>query len=336
MDSNKIFSVVIPVKNGSATIENALTSLVNSTRFIKEVIVVLDHCTDNTEEIVLSFQDRLPIITLYNTGVAGPGNSRQIGLDYSTGEWVCFLDADDTFASQAFYNIKRVIDRYIDETYPLIVGSFNFVVEDNQIYRYDGVLVWMHGKFYRNNFLKENNIRFKPNLYTAEDAYFNEVLKFKMQELDQCVYLYNNVVYNWNYNNSSMTHQGDYLFDTYADYLVSYYEPLQHYLDKMFESKSEEEYIQLLESRYINIMGVIIYSYFCDQNDYNINPRVRQTMISKYLQNFHKINKQKLFQKAIIDDNFQEFNKIRQDTLASIGNFLEHESFYDWYEKLDF
>lgn len=90
-------SVVIPVFNIEAYLEQCLDSVVWQTLKEIEIICVDDGSTDRSPEILARYarQDtRVRIITQAN---AGPGAARNTGLAEATGAYLIFLDSDDWF-----------------------------------------------------------------------------------------------------------------------------------------------------------------------------------------------------------------------------------------------
>lgn len=96
-------SVVIPSYNGANSIARALDSIRDQTLLPVEVIVVDDASTDNTLEIVEHWQASFISIALriitqpinHGTAVA-----RNIGWDQARGDFVAFLDDDDSWHPQ--------------------------------------------------------------------------------------------------------------------------------------------------------------------------------------------------------------------------------------------
>ncbi len=86
--------VVVPVFNGSATIEAALRSvLAQDGDLLNKIIVVDDGSTDGSAEVVAAIgSEKIRMFRTSNNGVA---SARNLGIKQSTAEWVAFLDADD-------------------------------------------------------------------------------------------------------------------------------------------------------------------------------------------------------------------------------------------------
>ncbi|MBV8055731.1 MAG: glycosyltransferase family 2 protein [Deltaproteobacteria bacterium] len=85
-------SAIIPVFNGSATIRQAIDSVLEQSSCGLELIVVDDGSTDSTPAIVESYGARVQQIRQAN---AGPAAARNAGVRSASGEYLAFLDADD-------------------------------------------------------------------------------------------------------------------------------------------------------------------------------------------------------------------------------------------------
>ncbi|MEH2058130.1 MAG: glycosyltransferase family A protein [Nostoc sp.] len=88
------FSIIIPVYNASAYIEQSLASVFAQSYGDFEVIVVDDGSTDDTVDRVHKFSDHQSLRYVYQTN-AGPAAARNTGLQLAKGELIAFLDADD-------------------------------------------------------------------------------------------------------------------------------------------------------------------------------------------------------------------------------------------------
>ena len=94
-----MISVIMPTYNSAGFIHSAIESVLNQTLRDWELLVVNDGSSDNTEEIVKSFKD--PRILYFYQENRGVGAARNIGLKNMTGEFFCFLDADDRLPSKS-------------------------------------------------------------------------------------------------------------------------------------------------------------------------------------------------------------------------------------------
>lgn len=90
-------TVIMPVYNAEKYLSEAIESILNQTYTDYELLLINDRSTDNSKEICRNYSERDSRITLLenNSKRHGPGPTRNIGLDYATGEYVYFMDADD-------------------------------------------------------------------------------------------------------------------------------------------------------------------------------------------------------------------------------------------------
>ncbi len=86
-------SVVIPVYNGERHLADCLKSVLAQTRAPAEVIVVDDGSTDGSAAVVEVFPDVLYV----RQDNAGPGAARNAGSDRTNGDYLAFIDQDDTW-----------------------------------------------------------------------------------------------------------------------------------------------------------------------------------------------------------------------------------------------
>jgi glycosyltransferase involved in cell wall biosynthesis len=96
MTSNSI-SVVIPAYNAEKTIRRALNSVENQSLLPKEVIVIDDCSSDQTNAVIREFikESRLVIRHEVQPVNSGAGSARNAGWLLATEKYVAFLDADD-------------------------------------------------------------------------------------------------------------------------------------------------------------------------------------------------------------------------------------------------
>lgn len=86
-------SIIVPTYNRAHTITRALDSLLVQTYPDLEIIVVDDGSTDSTRDILAGYDDRVRYHYQQN---AGPAAARNTGIRMARGEFIGFLDSDDT------------------------------------------------------------------------------------------------------------------------------------------------------------------------------------------------------------------------------------------------
>lgn len=87
-------SVIIPTYNRPMWLPETIESVLNQTYPNIEIIVVNDGSTDNTEQVLEPYRDRIKYIYKEN---GGPGSAVNAGIMASTGEYVARIDDDDLF-----------------------------------------------------------------------------------------------------------------------------------------------------------------------------------------------------------------------------------------------
>ena len=96
MSNSPLVSIVIPTYNHAPMLQRALATVIEQTYQNWNAIVVNNFSTDKTLEVVAKFNDpRIHCVNFRNNGVIGA--SRNEGITLSTGEYVAFLDSDDTW-----------------------------------------------------------------------------------------------------------------------------------------------------------------------------------------------------------------------------------------------
>ena len=89
-----LVSIIIPVYNGEKYMREAIDSALNQTYKNIEVIVVNDGSKDNTDEIALSYGDKIRYFKKENGGVSTALN---LGIKEMKGEYFCWLSHDDVY-----------------------------------------------------------------------------------------------------------------------------------------------------------------------------------------------------------------------------------------------
>lgn len=188
-----LISIIIPVYNKESYIDKCLTSVNNQTYEKIEIIIINDGSTDNSDSIIknwISKDSRIRYFKQENQGVA---KARNMGLEYATGEYIFFLDADDYLIEDAIYcfvnNLNNVeadiiIGNYYEYKQKLYKKSSHetrlyMPKELNQLdtiidmFIDNGRAMAMAGnKLYKADFLKKISIEFKKNII-SEDRLFN-------------------------------------------------------------------------------------------------------------------------------------------------------------------
>ena len=93
-----LVSIIVPTYNRASLVVNAIKSVLHQSYSNFEIIVVDDHSTDNTAELIRNIQDDR-IHYFYLSKNQGAPVARNIGLKKARGIFIAFLDSDDQWIS---------------------------------------------------------------------------------------------------------------------------------------------------------------------------------------------------------------------------------------------
>lgn len=158
-------------------------------------------------------------VKTFNYGHKGVSASRNIGLDNATGDYVMFCDCDDRFIST--YALHLYLKAMKLGKFDVVKSPFledQIIDGELKLIRHDNDITFIHGKFYRREFLIENLVRFDEELTIHEDSYFNVIANMLAEER---VHEMSPAVYLWKYRDDSIVRKDRncYIYKTY-DHLI--------------------------------------------------------------------------------------------------------------------
>jgi len=142
-------SVIIPNYNKSDWIESCVESCIAQGDYLKEIIIVDDHSTDDSLGNIEKLRNKYSsIIRFFVNPTKGANYARNFGFEQSRGEYIQWLDSDDLLLEHKFKN----------QLPPLVQDKADVVYSDWEIRFYeDGNYIRTEKKCYRNydDFLEE-------------------------------------------------------------------------------------------------------------------------------------------------------------------------------------
>lgn len=178
-------SVIIPIYNAELYVEKAINSILDQTYTDFELLLIDDCSTDNTMLVVEKIKDsRIKII--HNKKNMGIANSRNIGLDNATGEYIALMDDDDLTVPDRFAKQVDFLD--IHKDIDVVGGRYGVIDKNDKLVRlyaeplnnsqYIKAYIMLYNPIgngsamFRNDFIKRNNISYQNNYFGMEDYRF--------------------------------------------------------------------------------------------------------------------------------------------------------------------
>lgn len=124
-------SIIVPVYNLEDYISRTLDSLL-SIRFFHdyEIIVVNDGSTDGSEAVIAGYQEKSDKIRLFTIENGGVSNARNVGIRHAQGQYITFMDGDDTVEPDFYEKAVAELDA---GGYDFVQGNYREVYEDRVI-----------------------------------------------------------------------------------------------------------------------------------------------------------------------------------------------------------
>lgn len=199
-------SVVIPAYNAEHYLVKVVNSIIKAIKQYQiEIVIIENGSTDCTWTIAQKLQQKYEFVHAIQS-VKGVSHARNKGLEYLSGEYVCFVDADDEMTEES---ISEMLQTAREKTAELYIFGYwkngKKVIPDisNQLSvenkkaaliknptRY--MTVW--GKLFSRDIIEKNKIEFNPELTLSEDSDFLiEYMRYcnDISFSDVCVYRYN-------------------------------------------------------------------------------------------------------------------------------------------------
>jgi len=110
---NPLFSVVMPTYNRANIIGKAIESILEQTFQSFEIIVIDNGSTDDTQSVLEKYRDDR-IRYFWQEGSGCPASPRNAGIGKSKGDWICFLDSDDSWYKEKLECCFELLETKVD------------------------------------------------------------------------------------------------------------------------------------------------------------------------------------------------------------------------------
>lgn len=118
-------SIIIPVRNRARTINEAIRSVLEQeTSFPFNLIIIDNHSTDETSEIIEQYKNDNRVIHLIpertDLGIGGCWN---LGINHpQCGRFAIQLDSDDLYSTP--HTVQTIVDKFYKEQCAMVIGSY--------------------------------------------------------------------------------------------------------------------------------------------------------------------------------------------------------------------
>lgn len=263
-------SIIIPAHNAEFTIERCIRSIYDNQCSEIEAIVVINNTTDKTKMICEDLKKKHPSLITISSSDCGVSAARNLGLDYATGDFIGFCDADDYYESNAidrviklmdnsdidflitrFYRVEKINDKIVRKISSREMNNrtIDSKAARGAVLNDSSVMGSVWNKFYKSEVIK--NQSFDEELTHCEDTYFNmKVLKNDSLKIE----LSNIISYNYVKNPDGATENTDkcYSNEGKLNYLFAF---------EKIQSEYEDDFKVRLEARYaMYVIAVMNYS----------------------------------------------------------------------------
>lgn len=122
---NTVLSVIIPCYQGEKTLRRAVDSVLNQTLKEIELIIVNDGSSDSSLMIATEYADRDSRVKVVDKKInEGLSKARNSGMEYATGTYLTFLDADDWCDPEMY----RTMIENGDDADVIVTGAYHDVL----------------------------------------------------------------------------------------------------------------------------------------------------------------------------------------------------------------
>lgn len=213
-----LLSIIIPVYNVERYIERCVNSIINQSYQNFELIIIDDGSIDGSSKIldVLSSNDNR--IQVYHVKNGGVSRARNLGLSFSKGEFIAFVDADDIVKNEMY---TKMISIAQTENYDMVQCNYEDLYEDGNVFQHneigtlaienedDMIIACMERVISANIFTKLFRKKTINSIYFDESIKYAEDLKFVVDccEASKKIKLIELVGYQYFQRNDSADHK---------------------------------------------------------------------------------------------------------------------------------
>lgn len=134
-----MISIIVPIYNAAHYLNACMDSLLSQTEKELQIILVDDGSTDESLSLAKTYKDRDPRVECYSQPHAGQSAARNEGMRHAKGEYIAFVDADDSLAPEWCAQYLKAIEGvdYVQGEAPR--NRFTYTVVWGRLYRREAI-----------------------------------------------------------------------------------------------------------------------------------------------------------------------------------------------------
>lgn len=197
----KKVSIIVIIKDTKKYLVKCIDSIINQTFESFELIVVDDHSSVKSDDIIDLYKTRFPSIQyIYLNQSLGPGGARNYGKKIAKGKYIMFIDSDDWIDIICLQKAIPILDLHCADigmyslvrNYDVPISEYHYKCRYDSIEILNGITAFkmMSGqyefgltispspvnKIYRKKYLDENNISFLESVYYEDISFAVQTL----------------------------------------------------------------------------------------------------------------------------------------------------------------
>lgn len=228
---NPLVSVIIPVYNQKKYLNLCLKSVIAQTYSNLEIILIDNGSNDGSAQVCDKWRKKDTRIRVYHIKNSGVSYARNIGLKYSNGELIYFIDSDDWICQYTINKMVRIMIKYqVDLVFSQYDELYHFSNINEKEKNVASVCLYgqrdiikfiLEGKKLTNHVWRGIYKRklIKPDIFPVGKNYEDMYSMLEFVEKCKKIAIINQILYHHRVNNNSITHSWN--FKNCMDYCDS-------------------------------------------------------------------------------------------------------------------
>lgn len=313
----KKLSIVVPIFNVEKYLARCLDSILIQARDNVELILINDGSTDNSEAIINTYLEKYQNIKYIKKENSGLSDTRNVGINEATGEYIMFVDSDDYLEKELLNRLEQYMEKGIEmikfkaqtatengkkikvmngPVFDITTGedAFSKMCFEDELME----TAWLY--LYKTELLRKNEFKFAKGLY-HEDFGLIPLIILKAKTFvstDICGY-------NYVQSSSSITREKDYRKTvTKVNHLLEHYDRIIEEIEKYDITLKTKENVKIFCTNSILLR-------INELKKEDKKQIIKEIKKRKMTQNIKVRNLKQLFKRIILEISIPLYLKIR-------------------------